>query len=269
MKLHRRIAAVSAMAVFLGVSGLTGAASATTEEAAAASSYVALGDSYASGVGGGDYDSDSGDCKRSANAYPELWNSANSPGSFDFVACSGATTDDVLSGQLDPLNESTELVSISIGGNDAGFADAMTTCVTQGEAACLERLEEAKSYITDTLPGKLDSTYEAITAKAPSAQVVVLGYPRMYQLEGECSVGLSEEARAAINSTSDTLSETISARAGAHGFDYGDVRPAFSGHEICSSDEWLHSVTVPIGDSYHPTAEGQSGGYYPVLEDSA
>ena len=29
---------------------------------------------------------------------------------------------------------------------------------------------------------------------------------------------------------------------------------------------WLHSVTFPIGDSYHPTAAGQSGGYYPVME---
>ncbi|MBR7679350.1 lipase, partial [Streptomyces daliensis] len=87
---------------------------------------VALGDSYSSGVGAGDYDPDSGDCKRSANAYPQLWSAANAPSSFDFVACSGATTDDVLSGQLDALSDATGVVSISIGGNDVGFADTMT-----------------------------------------------------------------------------------------------------------------------------------------------
>ncbi|MBA0052435.1 SGNH/GDSL hydrolase family protein [Streptomyces sp. AJS327] len=266
MKLHRRIPAVIATALFLGASVLTGTASAATTEAA--SGYVALGDSYSSGVGAGDY-GDSGDCKRSANAYPELWNKANSPASFDFTACSGATTENVLSSQMGPLNDSTGLVSISIGGNDAGFADAMTTCVTQGEGACLERMEEAKGYLTGTLPGKLDGVYSAIKDKAPNAQVVVLGYPRFYELDGGCTVGLSEKSRAAINATADVLSDVTSERAGAHGFDYGDTRSTFSGHEICSSDEWLHSVTFPIGDSYHPTAAGQSGGYLPVLESHA
>ncbi len=59
--------------------------------------YVALGDSYSSGVGAGDYLSSSGSCDRSADAYPEQWAAANSPATFISVACSGATTADVLS----------------------------------------------------------------------------------------------------------------------------------------------------------------------------
>ncbi|MEU5836619.1 SGNH/GDSL hydrolase family protein [Streptomyces diacarni] len=266
MKLRRWASTATAAAVFLGLSSLTGAASASAEENAA-TGYVALGDSYSAGVGAGDYDGS--DCKRSANSYPELWRTANSPSSFDFTACSGAVTDDVLAGQLAPLNASTGLVSISIGGNDAGFGDAMTTCVTQGESACLTRLLQARDYIAGTLPGKLDAVYDAISDKAPSAKVVVLGYPHMYKLDGECSVGISEKSRAAVNAASDDLNGVTAKRAADHGYSFGDVRPAFTGHEICSGDEWLHSVTLPVDESYHPTAAGQSGGYLPVLEGLA
>ncbi|MBQ0868539.1 SGNH/GDSL hydrolase family protein [Streptomyces smyrnaeus] len=266
MKLRRWASTATAVAVFLGLSSLTGAASASAEETAA-TGYVALGDSYSSGVGAGDYEG--GDCKRSANAYPKLWNAANSPSSFDFTACSGARTDDVLAGQLGPLNSSTGLVSISVGGNDAGFADAMTTCVTQGESACLARIQQARDYINSTLPGKLDGVYNAITEKAPSAKVVVLGYPHIYKLGGDCVVGISEKSREAINAASDDLNDVTAKRAADHGFSFGDVRPTFTGHEICSGDEWLHSVTFPVDESYHPTAAGQSGGYLPVLEGLA
>jgi prepilin-type N-terminal cleavage/methylation domain-containing protein len=55
-----------------------------------------------------------------------------------------------------------------------------------------------------------------------------------------------------------------------HGFTYGDVRTTFTGHEICSGSSWLHSVEwFNIGESYHPTAGGQSGGYLPVLAGAA
>ncbi|MFI9463004.1 SGNH/GDSL hydrolase family protein [Streptomyces xiamenensis] len=270
MKLSRmaKVAATAALALCVTALG-PAAASAQDTPAAAADAYVALGDSYSSGVGAGSYDDASGDCRRSTVAYPQLWANANAPSSFDFTACSGARTTDVINTQLGPLNAGTTLVSISIGGNDAGFADTMQTCVLSGTSACVAAVNTANEYITTTLPGQLDTVYDAIRAKAPNAQVVVLGYPRMYQLDGSCAVGISEEARAAINSASDNLSEVTAKRAADHGFGYGDVRPAFSGHEICSSDSWLHSVTWPIGDSYHPTAAGQSGGYYPVLENLA
>ncbi|MDJ1132934.1 SGNH/GDSL hydrolase family protein [Streptomyces iconiensis] len=267
MKLRRWASTATAVVALLGLSTL-GASSATAEEAAP-TGYVALGDSYSSGVGAGDYDSGSGNCKRSANAYPKLWSGANSPSSFDFTACSGARTGDVLSGQLGPLKDSTGLVSITIGGNDAGFADAMTTCVLQGESACLKRIKQARDYIAGTLPGKLDPVYDAIRDKAPSAKVVVLGYPNMYKLKGACNVGLSEKSRAAINSAAADLNDVTAKRAADHGFSFGDVRPTFSGHEICSGSSWLHSVTFPVGDSYHPTAAGQSGGYLPVLDGLA
>ncbi|KOG59347.1 MULTISPECIES: SGNH/GDSL hydrolase family protein [Streptomyces] len=268
MRRSRLTGFVTSLLLAVGL-GLTGAASAQASSTAAAGGYVALGDSYSSGVGAGSYISSSGDCDRSTKAYPYLWNAAHSPSSFAFNACSGAKTDDVLAGQLGSLNSSTSLVSITIGGNDAGFADVMTTCVTSSDSTCLSRINTAKAYVTNTLPGKLDTVYNAISAKAPSARVVVIGYPRFYLL-GQACLGLSETKRSAINDAADYMDNTIKARATAHNFVFGDVRTTFSGHEICSSNSWLHSVNwLNIGESYHPTASGQSGGYLPVLNNAA
>ena len=248
---------------------LTGATAAHASAQAAPGPYVALGDSYSSGVGAGSYISSSGDCKRSTKAYPYLWAAANSPSSFSFTACSGARTGDVLSGQLGPLSASTALVSISIGGNDAGFADVMTTCVLQSDSSCLSRIATARAFVDSTLPGRLDGVYTAIRDRAPNARVVVLGYPRFYRLGTTC-IGLSETKRKAINDASDHLNSAIAARARAYGYTFGDVRSTFTGHEICSGDSWLHSVDwLNIGNSYHPKAAGQSGGYLPVFNSAA
>jgi hypothetical protein len=268
MRRSRIAAFVSSILLAVGTA-LTGATAAQASQQAAATGYVALGDSYSSGVGAGSYIAASGDCKRSTKAYPYLWAAAHSPSRFDFTACSGARTGDVLAGQLGPLSTATGLVSISIGGNDAGFSDVMTTCVLQSDSACLSRINTAKAYVDSTLPGQLDSVYSAISAKAPNAHVVVLGYPRFYKLGTTC-LGLSETKRKAINDAADYLDTAINKAAAGHGFTFGDVRTTFTGHEICSGSSWLHSVNwLNIGESYHPTADGQSGGYLPVLTSAA
>ncbi|MET8978748.1 SGNH/GDSL hydrolase family protein [Streptomyces sp. NPDC004539] len=261
MRRSRFAVFVSATLLALGGALTSGAGSAQ----AATGGYVALGDSYSSGVGSGSYISSSGDCKRSTKAYPYLWNAANSPSSFTFAACSGAVTSDVLANQLSGLNSATGLVSISIGGNDAGFVDVMSTCVLGSDSTCLNRINTAKSFVDSTLPGRLDSVYSAISSKAPNAHVVVLGYPRFYKLGTTC-LGLSEAKRSAINGAADYIDAAIAKRAADHGFAFGDVRTTFTGHEICSSNSWLHSLELlNLSESYHPTAAGQSGGYLPVL----
>ncbi|MEH0422143.1 SGNH/GDSL hydrolase family protein [Streptomyces sp. B21-083] len=268
MRRSRITAYVTSLLLAAGAA-LTGATSAQASQLAAPTGYVALGDSYSSGVGSGNYISSSGDCKRSTKAYPSLWAAAHSPSSFNFTACSGARTGDVLANQLTPLSSATGLVSISVGGNDAGFADVMTTCVLQSDSTCLARINTAKGYVDSTLPGQLDTVYDAITSRAPAAHVVVLGYPRFYKL-GQTCLGLSEAKRSAINGASDYLNSALAKRAADHGFTFGDVKPAFTGHELCSGSSWLHSLNLlNIGESYHPTAAGQSGGYLPALTGAA
>lgn len=268
MRRSRLVVFVSSL-LLAACAALTGASGAQASPLAAAGGYVALGDSYSSGVGAGSYISSSGSCKRSSKAYPYLWNAAHAPASFTFAACSGARTDDVLANQLGGLNSTTGLVSITVGGNDAGFADVMTTCVTGSDSTCLNRINTAKAYVDSTLPGKLDAVYSAIRSRAPGARVVVIGYPRFYKLGTVC-VGLSETKRSAINNAADYLDAALARRAAAHGYVFGDVRTTFAGHEICSGSSWLHSLNwLDIGVSYHPTASGQSGGYLPVLNGAA
>jgi lysophospholipase L1-like esterase len=264
LRLTKSFAAIGTAILAIGLSlGLSGPAQ------AAAPAYVALGDSYSAGNGAGNYDSSSGDCHRSFSAYPYLWKNAHSPSSFSDTACSGAVTTDVTNSQLGPLNSSTGLVSLTIGGNDAGFSDVMTTCVTGSDSDCVNRVNTAETYVRNTLPARLDATYNAIRAKAPNARVVVLGYPDMYTLNVFC-IGLDSTKHAKIDEAADVLDTTTAARAAAHGFTFGDVRSTFKGHELCSGDDYLHSLVVsPSWESYHPTATGHSAGYYPVLNADA
>lgn len=228
---------------------------------AAGANYVAVGDSYSAGLGAGGYEHASGACKRSTKAYPELWAATHVPASFAFTACSGAKTGDVIHGQLKPVDASTSLISISIGGNDAGFGDVMTTCVLHSQSTCVARVNRARTFVKDTLPALLDTTYDAIRAKGPHARVVVLGYPRFYQVPGGCVLGLSDTSRRAVDAAADDIDGVIAKSAANHGFAFADVRDAFTGHELCSAAPWLHSVTLPLDDSYHPTASGQAKGY--------
>ncbi|MDH6125550.1 SGNH/GDSL hydrolase family protein [Kitasatospora sp. GP82] len=261
-----RAASAIALSALLSLTTLVGA----TAAHAATVNYVALGDSYSSGVGAGSYTSESGSCKRSTNAYPYLWKNAHSTSSFTFSACSAARTGDVLNSQLSGLNSSTTLVSITIGGNDAGFASTMETCVLNTESACLDAVSTAEAYATDTLPGLLDQVYSAIQGKAPNAHVVVLGYPHLYQIDGSCIFGIGDTKRAAINGAADVLDDVIAKRAANAGFTFEDVRGLFTGHEICASGTvWLNSTTFPIDESYHPKASGQAGGYLPAFSAGA
>lgn len=260
MKRAKPLSVLFALVLALALALLT-----TGQAQAAGPAYVALGDSYSAGNGAGNYDSSSGNCHRSLSAYPHLWANAHAPSSFADTACSGALTTDVTSSQLGPLNSSTGLVTITIGGNDAGFSDVITTCVTGSDTDCVNRVNTAENYVRNTLPGRLDAVYNAIRAKAPSARVVVLGYPDMYTLNVFC-IGLSATKHQKIDEAADLIDSTTATRASAHGFVFGDVRSTFHGHELCSGDDWLHSLVIsPSWESYHPTATGHSSGYLPVL----
>jgi len=256
--------------VLASAAGLIAAGS-PAAKAASAVQYVALGDSYSSGVGAGDYISSSGSCERSYNAYPEQWADANSPASFVSVACSGAKTSDVLASQVSALSASTTLVSITIGGNDAGFATVMETCVLAPTSVCLAAVAASEAYVTYQLPAKLDTTLATIRADAPAAKIVVLGYPELYDLSRSSGcIGLSTQDRTALDQGADTLDNALSTAAAAYRDTFVDVRGQFAGHEICDSSSWLNSVDFfSLSSSYHPTAAGQELGYLPAFTTAA
>jgi lysophospholipase L1-like esterase len=234
---------------------------------AAAGPYTALGDSYSSGVGTRTYYSDSGSCYRGPNAYP-VRVAAQLGAPLTFAACSGAKVPDVLN-QLGSLNASTALVTVSVGGNDAGFADVITRCALPWPWTCTTEINNANNYIRNTLPGTLNNLYTQIRAKAPSARVVVVGYPRLFNGE-ECNslARISPSEQSALNATADLLVTTIAGRAAAHGFGFVDVRSAFTGHAVCDDVEWLNGLSNPVLESYHPNVAGQTNGYTPLVANA-
>ncbi len=234
---------------------------------AAAVDYVALGDSYSSGVGAS---GTSGSCSRSDRAYGPLYAAAADVASFRFPACGGAVTQDVIDDQLSAVDSRTDLISITIGGNDAGFATTAATCVLGSDAVCAGAVASARRYITGTLPGRLDATYAAIRQRSPGATVVVLGYPRLFETTATCGIaGLSLAKRQAMNAAADDLATVISARAGAAGFRFADARPAFAGHGVCASREWITRVNpLNVGTSYHPNTNGYALGYLPAFRSA-
>ncbi len=225
--------------------------------AAAAPQYVALGDSYSSGVGTRVFYEESGECDRSPDAYgPKI--AANKGYTLSFQACSGAKTGEVISKQLGTLSSSTSLVTITIGGNDAGFSNVILNCALY-YFTCGSAISEANTYIKNTLPGLLETTYKDIRAKATTAHVIVLGYPKLFTAEGKtCNVNfLTSGNEKKMNETAELLDSVIKGRAEASKFTFVNPTSAFLSHEVCSSSEWLNGQSNPLSESYHPNVSGQ------------
>lgn len=233
--------------------------------------YVALGDSYSSGVGSGDYYRSGGSCERSPGAYPALWAAASHPASYVSEACSGATIGSVLRSQLVALNKATTLVSITIGGNDVGFGPVMSTCVILPTSFCVHEVTAAEAEIRSVLPGRLNELLAAVSAAAPEARVVVMGYPEPYDLSRSAScIGLSTTDRNDLDQAAARLDAQLQAAADRYSDAFADVRSAFGGHQICDSESWLNSVDwLDIGASYHPNPAGQADAYYQVFSAAA
>jgi lysophospholipase L1-like esterase len=265
MRLKRVVSVLAAVATCATI-----AATLAPTASAAGNKYVAMGDSYAVAVGTRTYDNPDDACRRGPLAYPRLWAAQHSGYSFVEASCSGATTADIISSQVPQLTADTTLVTLQVGGNDVGFVPVIENCIlTIDDQDCVNGVEQAKAAANGILPSALAQTFAAVRAAAPSARVIVVGYPRLYTIHGNCGVlGLSDTERNAINSASDTLADVESAASAAAGFEYLDARPAFDPHTICSGNgEWLTSLEWDkIDESYHPNTAGHQNAYLAALD---
>ncbi|WP_375424592.1 SGNH/GDSL hydrolase family protein [uncultured Friedmanniella sp.] len=270
---------------------------------------VALGDSFAAGEGLGPYlpgsDTTTDQCHRSDRAYPALLESSGVRRWRDVrsVACSGATTATLLAGsaaepsQLRALSGRTQTVTLTIGGNDVGFAAVLRDCVyapppapaglVPGAPGCSSRDDRAVTLATARLNGQaMPQLLRRIHRRAPQARIYVTGYPRLFGLSfpgpagcpvaslplGGQQVPLFVTAADAnwIRAKSDRLNaalESSVARARHQGVRarYVDVAGAFTGHNVCSTGTpWVNGLVVnPTNPpsvataSFHPNALGQ------------
>lgn len=231
--------------------------------------YVALGDSYAAGQGAGPYlDA----CYRSENAYSELADDAKATKLVENAACSGKTTRDVVDSQLSQLNKSTKLVTITAGGNNIGFGDIIKYCgaalaePTAGPACDAATSFAASQIQSGQLTSDVKTMIQRVKAAAPKAEIVVTGYPYLYDpVTPDPADALSMFIYQATQ-LADGLNGSIRAAANDTKVQYVDVRSAFAGHGVNSTDPWINlDVTNPGSpDNFHPNAEGYEA-YFSAL----
>ncbi|WP_405015890.1 SGNH/GDSL hydrolase family protein [Kitasatospora sp. NBC_00070] len=258
---------------------LAGTVTATASPAAARTSYaryVALGDSYASGAGVPDQIDTA--CTRSSRNYPSLVSAALAPTARADVTCGGATTAHMTTTQtgsggpqFDALTADTDLVTLTIGGNDIGFADIIVRCATLGlfspnGAPC--KSSYAKSGV-DQLAVKIDATAARIAAtldgirqRSPGATVLVTGYPAILPDNGtNCfsTVSIAKGDAPWLRDTEKHLNAVIAAQAAGHGARYVDTYTPSVGHDACkpTGTRWLEPLIASGAAPFHPNAAGE------------
>lgn len=164
--------------------------------------YVALGDSYAAF---GDQtepvvtDGPAARCGRSLTNYPNVLDANPAVGELTDATCGGAVTEDIfdeqhsgVAPQIDALKSDTDLVTLSIGGNDVGFGTIVGCITKQGPFATTPDCEAAiggsvSAKIAEVfgVDGPVDRVYDAISEASPSAEVVATQYLPLMPAEGE------------------------------------------------------------------------------------
>ena len=240
------------VAVVLAASGVAaGALPAGAAPVTPTNKYVALGDSYAAGQGGGDY---LNDCLQSPNGYPALLDAVKGTNLLRNVSCAQATTDDVTDTQLAALNRGTTLVTLTVGGNDLNVAGIAAVCLSPDLAACQQAISDATYFVSSgQLSAALADTYAQIDAAAPRAHTIVTGYPYLFE-PSETDVRITQ-----LNNATTLLNQAIQfavvqAQLADASIEYVDVSGAFFGHGIGSLEPWIYMPTEP--DAFHPTPAG-------------
>lgn len=231
---------------------------------------AALGDSYSSGEGAGAYDPASGSCHRSPLAWSRLL-PADDPGVLltGHFACSGAEADALVRSfkgeapqlqQLAALTPAPDLVTLTVGGNELGFADILTSCFL-ADCVANGRLTTAETVLNRYLPAALVRAYGQVSATVPDADVVVVGYPRLFPLPQSETTGcgwLEPAERTRLNALAADLDQVERAAAARAGVRYASVLSSLNGHELCSAMSWVYPIGLFGGQERgHPTLPGQ------------
>ncbi len=297
--------------------------------------WVALGDSFSSGEGAGSYlvgTNLPGQnlCHRADTAYSQVASDAVfTLRASSFFACSGAESINVLPKadagtpicfpdpfgstpctpysyadsipQLDhPELANADLVTITIGGNDALFSKILYWCRFNGDCSTLAPLEpiDVGEKLSDYMPqrialvqARLKQTFSAIHMQAPHADIRVFGYPDVFPADPArqtCSPlayscrsgsGWSSASQTWIRTLVPMLNIAIKQAADFAGVSFIDVAQTFSGHEICGPQgSWFvpppsgaeECINAKISDRFrqqlfHPTVTGHILGYRKAL----
>lgn len=261
--------------------------------------YVALGDSFAAvgRIAPGAWGVGPVGCVRTDDAYPMVVARELGVGTFVNAACGGAVTDDLwapdegVPAQFDELTEGTDLVSLSVGGNDVGFGavilacavrtnfadpfkpavDALTPSISEGfdsTTGCADVIDRQAGAALDELDTHLDEVYAEIAHRSPAARVVTTGYLGAIPEQDEiirhspaCEplMAATREERDKVRGFQDDLNDVVRSAAERNGATV--VIPDEPGHSMCAPADTrrvdllgIETGAAPI----HPTTGGHA-----------
>ena len=234
--------------------------------------YVALGDSYTAGGPIGTLQEHGFFCQRSSRNYPSLVASTLDLPLTD-VSCGGATSEGLRESvrgapaQIDAIKRKTRIVTAGIGGNDFGlYSSLLLTCPDLSKpgrsgAPCRDRMGTEIAALIPAIGDEVGAALSAVARKAPKAEIVLVGYPRLMPSSGTCDQAPYTAGDVAwFASLESDLAASLAAAARAHDVTYVPMYARSQGHDICSGDAaWVNGLNPPSGDglTLHPNADGE------------
>ncbi|MFS8096358.1 SGNH/GDSL hydrolase family protein [Lentzea alba] len=240
--------------------------------------YVSLGDSFVSGPFIPLQRLDPLSCFKSTQNYPSVIARKLGIANFTDISCGGAQTKDmagVQSGipgqsvpQLSALKPDTDLVTLSIGGNDIGFMDIILTCAGKSVldphgAPCKANYgDELAQRVAATAP-KVAEVLKGIKQRSPNAKIVVVGYLRILPPSQGCwpIVPISKGDVPYLDNVQKQLNGMLGAQAKAAGASFVNPYDISLGRDTCAAPwtKWVEGI-IPTSLAFpvHPNASGMA-----------
>jgi lysophospholipase L1-like esterase len=233
--------------------------------------YVALGSSMAAGPGirpgapGAPFGSG-----RSARNYPHLVAKQLGLDLVD-VTFSGATTGNVLAErqraarpQIEALDGSEELVTITIGGNDVRYVPLLMAATLPRPVRLLPSIgalfdRDARERALDAVGESLRVVGAVVRRRAPRARVVFVDYLTLLPPDGVAAPPLSRADAELGRHVSARLEQATAAAAQATGCELVRAAQASRDHHPWSADPWAVGAGWPLPwrpAPFHPNATG-------------
>ncbi|MGW2661540.1 SGNH/GDSL hydrolase family protein [Nocardia tengchongensis] len=289
MKTSRALLTAAALAAVLPT-----AAVAAEPPAATVNEYVALGDSWAADATLSQLSTafTPVPCVQSAHNYAKQVAAALAVPVFRDATCGGAVTANMTQPQtiggssnppqFDRLTESTDLVTLEIGGNDADLAAIVTDCITLDPAIspCLNSMvtdgvDRMSQNIAKTEP-RVAATIAGIRERAPHARILLLDYFEGIGLDGGCwpVIPISDPDAIWLGQKLIELHTMLARVAAATGVDFVDTYADSAGHDACQpvGTRWVEGLVPfsgnPVGLAvpFHPNQLGADYQARRVLE---
>lgn len=277
--MRRRLSATLAT-LAAAVVGVAGAPAITVSQAAQERPlrYVALGDSYSAASGVLPVDPTAPpQCLRSTKNYPRVI-AAKVGAALTDVTCGAAQTKDFfqpqydgMQPQLDALRKGTQLVTMTIGGNDNNtFMSAIVQCgaagvTTAGQGSpCKDQYGDsfAQDIRQDTYPALLRSL-RAVHRRSPNADVAILGYPWIVPPTEGCfeKMPVARGDVPYLRGIQALLNRKIGQAAKRTGTTYVSMNRYSEGHDACQpiGVRWVEPVITTLNPVVvHPNALGEA-----------